>query len=138
MQQYHDTTMAAYGSNGNEAAYRPKETTYHSNETSYRPNGHEGTYRHNEKTTAYNHTNKTIYRPETATAATFANAGRPRVCFYRTPSSSIRIPVVSIRLVEVVTVGSCACVCSFVSFFLFFFPRSNGLGFFFSLYVAFT
>ena len=79
-QQYHDaTTTATYGSNGNEAAYRPKETTYHSND-----------YRPHETTTAYSdHANsKTIYRPETATAATFANAGPPGVCFYPTPSLS--------------------------------------------------
>lgn len=69
--------------NGNEVVYRPKETTYHLNEADYR---NEGTYR----TTAYDHTNsnKTIYRPETATAATFANAGPPGVCFYPTPSLS--------------------------------------------------
>jgi len=72
-QEYHDATTA----------------TYHSNETNYRPNGDESTYRPNETTTtAYNHTNKTMYRPETATAATFANAGPPGVCFYPTPSLS--------------------------------------------------
>ena len=69
-QQYHDTTTA----------------TYHSNEANYRD---ESTYRPNETTAAYDHhTNKTIYRPETATAATFANAGPPGVCFYPTPSLS--------------------------------------------------
>ena len=81
-QQYHDVTT--YGSNGNEAAYRPKETTYHSNEINYRD---ETAYRSNETTTAY--ANKTVYRPETATAATFANAGPPGVCFYPTPSLSV-------------------------------------------------
>ena len=76
-QQYHDpTTTATYGT---EAAYRPKETTYHSND-----------YRPHETTAAYSdHVNsKTMYRPETATAATFANAGPPGVCFYPTPSLS--------------------------------------------------
>ena len=80
-QQYHDatTTTATYGSNGNDAAYRSKETTYHSND-----------YQPREPTTAYSdHANsKTMYRPETATAATFANAGPPGVCFYPTPSLS--------------------------------------------------
>ena len=66
-QQYHDTTTTA---------------TYQSNETNYRD---ESTYRPNE---AYNQANKTMYRPETATAATFANAGPPGVCFYPTPSLS--------------------------------------------------
>ena len=81
-QQYHEATT--YGSNGNEAAYRSKETTYHSNEINYRD---ESAYRPNETTTAY--ANKTVYRPETATAATFANAGPPGVCFYPTPSLSV-------------------------------------------------
>ena len=67
--QYHDTTTTA---------------TYQSNETNYRD---ESAYRPNE-TTVYGHTNKTVYRPETATAATFANAGPPGVCFYPTPSLS--------------------------------------------------